>query len=267
MEFQERLQQKQRDAATRALLDAIVEDPTQSISAVMSSLEEDAEASYFSEVFKELSLGQIWVATLRALLQGRISTEALSESVGDDGDLEQMLVTLNSGILRGADARSNGEDVSPLEMGIISAFADSEVGDGEGENEYADASDDVEDEAPAKPRKRKAKGKGKGKGKAKAKGKGKSKGKKKAPPKAAAAADGDALDLSDPKIGKAYRKSIMDYLKQNKCLDFDSGAPAQKIREVVGGSPKQLRDELAGLIGDEKITYDGKARGTKYFLL
>jgi len=268
MEFQERLQQKQRDAATRALLDAIVEDPTQSISAVMASLEDDEDASYFSEVFKELSLGQIWIATLTALLEGRITTDALKASLGDDAsDIESKLIQLAAGMGRDNDT-SNGRDVTPLEASIIGAFADSTMtGEDEEENEYADASDDVEDEAPAKPRRRKAKGKGKDK-KAKAKGKGKAKGKdkKKAPPKAAAV-ESEALDLSDAKMQKAYRKSIMDYLKANNCLDFDSGAPAQKIREVVSGSPKQLRDELAGLISDEKITYDGKARGTKYFLL
>lgn len=277
MELQERLQQKQREAATRALLDAIVEDPRQSISTVMTSLEADDDASFFSEVFKELSLGQIWFATLSAIVEGRIPTSLLQESIGDEDGLQDRLSALVGGMSKEPEGRSNGS-VSAVEEAIITSFATSTAGGSsdEEDNEYADASDDVEDELPATgPRKAKGKSKGKGKGK-KAKGKGKGKKAKakdkdkakKAPPKAKpkAASSDEALDLSDDKMRRAYRKSIMDYLKANKCTDYESGAPAQKVREVVGGSPKQLRDELAQMIGDEMVSYDGVARGTRYFV-
>jgi len=251
MEFQERLQQKQRDAATRALLDAIVEDPTQSISSVMDTLETDTEASYFGEVFKELSLGQIWFATLTALVEGRISSDTLRRSLGDDAPLL-------------------AEKLSAL----VSAMSGGLEEDAEVIVRLATPEDSGAHDEDDRPRKRKGK-KGK-KAKAKADGadadevvtKPKTK-KKKAPTKPTIVqSEMDfELDLSDPKIQKSYNKSIMSYLSANGCTDFESGAPAQKIREVVGGSPKQLRDELAALIAEEKITYDGKARGTKYFIL
>jgi hypothetical protein len=255
MEFQQRLQQKQREAATRALLDAIVEDPCQSISSVVETLEADTEASYFSEVFNDLSLGRLFLAMLTGLVEGRVSMDAMRRSLGEDADtLTDKLLGLKSALQHRIENDDDDGDQITIDHALSTAPFGSPV-----------------PTPPSKPKKNKAKGKGKGKKKAKVEAAAaeepKKTKKKKAPPKAGDAEDQTELDLSDSKVHNTFRKSIVSYLKAGDCLDFESGAPAQKIREAVGGSPKQVRDELASLIEEEQIGYDGKARGTKYFLI
>ncbi|MBV1862217.1 MAG: hypothetical protein KUG77_27610, partial [Nannocystaceae bacterium] len=41
---------------------------------------------------------------------------------------------------------------------------------------------------------------------------------------------------------------------------------SSKLRKAIGGTPLQLRTALNRLIEDGKVTYQGKARATKYAL-
>ena len=68
-----------------------------------------------------------------------------------------------------------------------------------------------------------------------------------------------AIDTRTPEGRAAYDEALLKAVKSAK-------APigAGMIIAEVGGTPLQARSGLARLIADEKITWTGKARGTKY---
>ena len=70
---------------------------------------------------------------------------------------------------------------------------------------------------------------------------------------------GPTVDTRTPEGRAKYDAMIFKVVKAAK---HPLGAAA--IIEAVGGTPLQARVGLARLIADEKITWTGKARGTKY---
>ena len=71
---------------------------------------------------------------------------------------------------------------------------------------------------------------------------------------------GKAVDTRTAAGREAYQEAV------GNVVEAKGGKPtsAAEIRAKVGGTPTQARAALARLIEDGKITYEGKARATRY---
>jgi len=92
----------------------------------------------------------------------------------------------------------------------------------------------------------------------------KAKEKKKAPPRNAAATD--ALDLTTPEARKQYESAILKAFRSLKATGEDQAVSSTDIREMVGGTSAQFRGIVNEMIGNGRVSYKGKARGTRYWL-
>jgi hypothetical protein len=92
----------------------------------------------------------------------------------------------------------------------------------------------------------------------------KSKEKKKAPPRSAAASD--ALDLTTPEARKQYEGAILKAFRSLKATGPDEAVSSSAMREVVGGTSAQFRGIVNEMIENGRVSYSGKARGTRYWL-
>jgi len=91
--------------------------------------------------------------------------------------------------------------------------------------------------------------------------------KKKSPPRTAKGeSKPETIDLSSPDKLKAYEASIVKALKAGNHVDEKSGISSQNLRKIVGGDTEQARSTLNSLIESGRLSFYGKARGTKYYL-
>lgn len=240
MSFTEKLGTNQRNFAEEALLRTICEDPSQTIGEIWESLESDADSEFMWDLFKKLSVGRLVTAAVRFAEAARASkpeapTASAPEPEPDDSEVE--------------------EDVEDDEFDD-DEFDDDEFDDEEVEEEDDEFDDDEEEEDPPK-RQRKSKKTSKTKSsKPKAKAKAKSSKKK----------DGYISGISTPDGKKKYQASIIKFLKQQKARSEEKGKRSTEIREVVGGNPKQFRDNINEMIEAGSVEFAGQARGMKYFL-
>ncbi len=72
---------------------------------------------------------------------------------------------------------------------------------------------------------------------------------------------GKAVNTRTPEGRAAYDAAVYDAVSASK-TPLGSSA----LRKSVGGTPLQLRTALNRLIEDGKVTYQGKARATRYSL-
>ena len=77
----------------------------------------------------------------------------------------------------------------------------------------------------------------------------------------AAKGGGKAVNTRTPEGRAKYDAAVYDAVAA-------AGQPvgSSKLRKSVGGTPLQLRTALNRLIEDGKVTYEGKARATRYAL-
>jgi len=92
--------------------------------------------------------------------------------------------------------------------------------------------------------------------------------KKKSPPKAkkAASKSADAVSITTPDARKSYEDAIIKALKSGKHVDKKTGISSSDLRQVVGGEAPQAREILNELIDAKRVSYYGKARGTRYYI-
>ncbi len=92
----------------------------------------------------------------------------------------------------------------------------------------------------------------------------KSRGRKAQAPKAKAAKPAKSADVETrTATGRArYDESVLAAIK-----GFGKPMSAEELRASVGGTPLQARASLARLINAGTITWEGKARGTRYSLV
>jgi hypothetical protein len=90
--------------------------------------------------------------------------------------------------------------------------------------------------------------------------------KKAAPPKVAEEGDAPSVNLTTPEGRKAYEAAILKALKAGKHVDKKTGISSQNLRKIVGGEAPQAREILNELIDNGRVSFTGKARGTRYYL-
>ncbi|MEM6290038.1 MAG: hypothetical protein AAGA54_02200 [Myxococcota bacterium] len=85
---------------------------------------------------------------------------------------------------------------------------------------------------------------------------------KKAAPKAAAGGGkSKVVNTRTPEGRAAYDEAVLQAVGS-----FKSPAGSSQLRKKVGGTPLQMRTALNRLIDEKKVTYEGKARATRYSL-
>ncbi len=85
---------------------------------------------------------------------------------------------------------------------------------------------------------------------------------KKAAPKAAAGGGKSKVVNTRTPEGRAeYDTAVLEAVGS-----FKSAAGSSQLRKKVGGTPLQMRTALNRLIESGKVTYEGKARATRYSL-
>lgn len=77
----------------------------------------------------------------------------------------------------------------------------------------------------------------------------------------------EIVDTSTPEGKKAYKANVLKALKKLKASDEESAVTSNNLQGIVGGDSKQRRDILNSLIDEGKVSFHGKARGTKYYLV
>ena len=78
---------------------------------------------------------------------------------------------------------------------------------------------------------------------------------------AKASGGGKNVNTRTPEGRAAYDAAVLNAVSaSNKPIG------SSKLRKSVGGTPLQLRTSLNRLIEEDKVTYQGKARATKYAL-
>jgi hypothetical protein len=92
----------------------------------------------------------------------------------------------------------------------------------------------------------------------------KSKEKKKAPPRTAE--ESDALDLTTPEARKQYEGAILKAFRSLKATGKEDAVSSTAMREIVGGTSAQFRGIVNEMIENGRVSYSGKARGTRYWL-
>lgn len=72
---------------------------------------------------------------------------------------------------------------------------------------------------------------------------------------------GKNVNTRTPEGRAAYDVAVFEAVSASK-----KPIGSSKLRKAIGGTPLQLRTSLNRLIEDGKVTYQGKARATKYSL-
>ena len=80
-------------------------------------------------------------------------------------------------------------------------------------------------------------------------------------PSAASTGGGKNVNTRTPEGRAAYDVAVLDAVTASK-----KPIGSSKLRKAIGGTPLQLRTALNRLIEAGKVTYQGKARATKYLL-
>jgi len=78
-------------------------------------------------------------------------------------------------------------------------------------------------------------------------------------PRRAAAVSAGKVNTRTPEGRDGYDKAVMQAV-----LDIGEPASAPQIRSIAGGTELQARKSLNRLIETGKVTFTGKARGTRY---
>lgn len=74
--------------------------------------------------------------------------------------------------------------------------------------------------------------------------------------------DGEVSDEVNTRTAagrREYDARVMDFIR-----DSDDAVSATEIRNFIGGTSLQVRKSVARLIETEQVTWQGKARGTRY---
>lgn len=246
--FLERLEENQRAKAKIALVQTICENPQQTIGAILDALDADDTGDYIMlDLFKRMTIEELIVNTANQL-----SGKATPASASSWTDQDDIVFTDDE---EDDDEEEDDEDDEEIDLDDEEFEDDDDdlVDDDEEDDEVED-DDEEEEETPASKKKKSKKGKGKGK-----KGKKGSKGKKS---KKGTKSKKDNAPVDGPKKLGAYKKAILKALRK-------AGEPtsAQKLKEMIGGDDDLFTPAKDELIDAEEIDSEGKARGTKYFIV
>jgi hypothetical protein len=254
MSFADELADNTRQAMVAALLRTVVSNPKRTIGDVLKALEKEKDGAYLPDMFRGVTILQLVQAAAERIRETGVGL--------DGGEPDDMPPAEASGSAGDGGASVSNPPNDPDE--------DPDAGP---EDDLEDEpNDDPEEGGRVRaPKKRKKDKKGKGKKDKKDKKGKKSKGKKDKGEKedkdegAKGKSDGH-LNLVDPNDQKAYQSEIVKYLRKSKCIDFESGKSSTQIRKVVGGDPKQFRDNIDPLVKSDRVGKGGEARGVRYFV-
>lgn len=236
MSFSEELADNTKQAMVSALLRTVVSDPNRTIGEIQDALQNEVDAPYMPDLFKSVTIRELVQATAMRIRElGAAGGEAPRPPAPATSAAPKEEAPPPA-------AKASGEKKSKSKK--KSPPRSDELGDSGPE-------DDLEDEETDQPPKKKKK-KGKGKGK-----KDKDKGSK---------GENGRLSLVDPNDQKAYQSAIVKLLRKNKCVDLETGMSSTEIRKVLGGDPKQFRDNIDACVVAERVHKDGQARGVRYFI-
>lgn len=246
MSFQDKLKSNQMKHAETALLQTIFQDPEQTIGDIWEALEADTESEAMWEMYKSLSIGKLVVSAAQFVAKAKPDAEA-----SEDPPPKQAK--------KSKPPKDEDEDEDEFEDDDDTEFEDDDDDD---DDEFEDEDDDEEEEDDLEEDDEEEDDDEEEEEETK---KPKSKKKDKAAPSKKKKKE-SAIDLSSPEAQKAYRHAIIKCLKSHKARDEDTAMRSTPIREEIGGDAKQFRDQINELIEAERITFSGKARGTKYWL-
>ncbi len=231
MEFSQQLTQNVKQATVAALIATVIEDDSRTIGDILDSLEADQDAEFLTQTFRDLTVAKL----LEAAQQ-----------------LSGMKHAAETAARRDLEGEDEYEDKGGEEEGEEGEYGEAEVaGDPNDLSDDDDLSDlEDEEETTVAPIGRGAR--------------------KKSPPPRKRRANGKdeegSLPLHDPEVQKEYQSNIVKFLRKYKDPKGSQGAPATSIRTAVGGTPAQVRENLNELIESSRVSYSGKARGTRYHL-
>lgn len=245
MDFPDQLSVNIKQATVAALVATVIEDDSRTIGEILDSLEKDQDADFLVQTFKELTIRKLLDAALQ--LDGmKEAAQAAAAAVDEDEDTQAAQAPGDGDedereeddeeIDDDDDFEDEEGDEDAQEEDEEDLADDDDLSDLEDDDE-GDQEEDEEEEPPKRAPKKRTHTNGKD--------------------------NGGKLPLHDPEVRKEYQTNILRFIRKD---EDPQGSPAARIRESVGGTSTQLRENLNELIEANRLSFTGKARGTRYHL-